>query len=572
MKKYLLTWYGITDLRAAMDLEKSDGPVLGALRAGNYTDVCILAYTNKEKQNPKHSDVQIDLSDEWDAVDSFSNTAEGHALFETWLTKQLDHLEKEVNVKLYPVKLLHLNDTKGIYKAVTNVLNDVSSREDDKEVTLYLSPGTPVMAFTWAFASLVNPSLKIKVIASSDFREPPEPIHLPYGLLDSSGIKHKTVKSLNPTFDAVFHLFGEQRIPSVLGINQFKSKMHIFINSKKYPATIMKKFIGSAQYKELSVNPFDPKNIELEILKTISELPTAKHIGFNLTGGTKLMFAGALAASNKTNGVPFYFETNNNNLIYLTDFTFAQAKPIDNVETFFRVNTNNFSLSNKGFWNDDPGRNSPERTDLTNKLWRNRNKIAKLYTKLRLYNDNPGKIFDIEKGKIHAILHQNGKAEILIGDEKSTFPNWPDFAEYLSGGWLEEYTYLTLDPLLKSGLIKDLRIGMEISIKDNNDNKNIDWKDQLRNIHGELYQEIDIVFTNGKSLYIIECKAGNVRTADVMKLQNIVSHFGGVEGKGLLISAFKPYNNVVRRKINEARNVNLIFGQDFPKILKNMFS
>jgi hypothetical protein len=113
---------------------------------------------------------------------------------------------------------------------------------------------------------------------------------------------------------------------------------------------------------------------------------------------------------------------------------------------------------------------------------------------------------------------------------------------------------------------------MEISIKDNNDNKNIDWKDQLRNIHGELYQEIDIVFTNGKSLYIIECKAGNVRTADVMKLQNIVSHFGGVEGKGLLISAFKPYNNVVRRKRDEARNVNLIFGQDFPKILKNMFS
>ena len=89
MKKYLLTWYGITDLRAAMGLEKSDGPVLGALRAGNYTDVCILAYTNKEKQSPKYSDVHTDLSDEWDAVDSFSNTAEGHTLFEKWLRKQL---------------------------------------------------------------------------------------------------------------------------------------------------------------------------------------------------------------------------------------------------------------------------------------------------------------------------------------------------------------------------------------------------------------------------------------------------------------------------------------------------
>ena len=555
-----------------MGLEKSDGPVLGALRAGNYTDVFILAYTNKEKQSPKYSDVQTDLSDEWDAVDSFSNTAEAHELFEIWLSKQLAHLGKEVNVKLYPVKLLHLNDTKGIYKAVTDILNDVSSREDDKEVTLYLSPGTPVMAFTWAFASLVNPSLKIKVIASSDFREPPEAIHLPYELLNSSGIKHKTVKTPNPNFDAVFHLFGEQKMPSVLGINQFKSKMHIFINSKKYPATIMKKFIGSAQYKELSVNPFDPNNVELEILKTVSELPMAKHIGFNLTGGTKLMYAGALAASNKVNGVPFYFETKNNNLIYLTDFTFAQAKRIDNVETFIRVNTNNFSLSNKGFWKDIPGRNSPERADLTIKLWKNRNKIVKLYTKLKLYNDNPGKIFDIEKGSIHAILHPNGKAEIFLGDEKSTFSKWPDFAKYLSGGWLEEYTYLTLDPLLESGLIKDLRIEMEISIKDNCDKKHIYWKDQLRNIHGELYQELDVVFTDGKSLFIVECKAGSVSTTDVMKLQNIVSHFGGVEGRGLLVSAFRPYSNVVRRKIDEARNVDLLFGRDFPRKLKNMFS
>lgn len=33
MKKYLLTWYGITDLRAGLGLKKSTGPVLGALLA-----------------------------------------------------------------------------------------------------------------------------------------------------------------------------------------------------------------------------------------------------------------------------------------------------------------------------------------------------------------------------------------------------------------------------------------------------------------------------------------------------------------------------------------------------------
>jgi len=49
MKHYLLTWYGITDLRASLGLEPTDGLILGALRNGNFTDVVILAYTNPDK-------------------------------------------------------------------------------------------------------------------------------------------------------------------------------------------------------------------------------------------------------------------------------------------------------------------------------------------------------------------------------------------------------------------------------------------------------------------------------------------------------------------------------------------
>ena len=39
MNSYLLTWYGITDLRAALGLEELGGPVLGALKTNDYTDV-----------------------------------------------------------------------------------------------------------------------------------------------------------------------------------------------------------------------------------------------------------------------------------------------------------------------------------------------------------------------------------------------------------------------------------------------------------------------------------------------------------------------------------------------------
>ena len=49
MKHYLLTWYRITDLRAGLGFERSEGPVFGALRSGEFSDVVILAYSVPEK-------------------------------------------------------------------------------------------------------------------------------------------------------------------------------------------------------------------------------------------------------------------------------------------------------------------------------------------------------------------------------------------------------------------------------------------------------------------------------------------------------------------------------------------
>jgi len=77
MKKYLLTWYGITDLRASLGFEKSDGPVLGALKSGDYTDVIILGYTNSSKQDPSIQEIEKP-TDEWKIIDQYSNTQSGH--------------------------------------------------------------------------------------------------------------------------------------------------------------------------------------------------------------------------------------------------------------------------------------------------------------------------------------------------------------------------------------------------------------------------------------------------------------------------------------------------------------
>ena len=85
-----------------------------------------------------------------------------------------------------------------------------------------------------------------------------------------------------------------------------------------------------------------------------------------------------------------------------------------------------------------------------------------------------------------------------------------------------------------------------------------------------MYQKLDITFTDGRYLYIIECKAGNVKSEHVMKLQNIVRYFGGIEGRAVLASCFCPKNKVVRKKIDESHNIHLVSGSDLFRQLEEM--
>lgn len=588
MKKYLMTWYGITDFRASLGLEHTSGPVLGALLAEDYSDVVILGFTNSDKtkqielnkQDIFHEKV-VDIKDSESVatkqfIDLFSNTENSHNHFITWLKNQLQKAGKSVIVSFQPVALKHLNDTEGIYEAATQSLNSVAMENGEKLVTLFLSPGTPVMAFVWAFAALSHPNLKKRLIASSQIGRPPETIVLPNEWLEWHGRQVKTLKVDSDQYDIIFHLFGEQRIPSLLGVLQFPSRKHVFVNSKQFPADVMRQFIGNAEYGEIAVDPYDPENARTAILDMISKEPSNIRIGFNLTGGTKLMYAGALAACKKVNATPFYFNSRNNKVIFLNDFASVDIKPISSVETFIKLNGNNLFISKPGRWDDIPDIKNPSRVVLTKQLWVQRSTIAGLYKKIVPYNDYPGESFQFSYKNIAVELKEGHKGEIRIrgGDGKEStyrFQNWPSFAKYLSGGWFEEYVYMRLQPLLDSGSIKDLRIGLEVSFKEGSpSNSSLGFSEQLSSLLGDTYQELDITFTDGRRLYVIECKAGNVNSEHIMKLQNIIRYFGGIEGRAVLASCFEPGNKIVKKKIDDSKNIHAVSGNNFFKQLETI--
>ena len=583
MQKVLMTWYGITDLRASLGLEYSNGPILSALLVEEYKEVLILGYTNKDKVEIDESSFEKDLivaqeafkdnnqSEVWSFINQYVNTEIAHRYFVEWLKTSFQKNNISIEIIFRSVELEKLNDTEGIYGVAIQALDVVASFKSKREVTFYLSPGTPVMAFVWAFTALRHPSLKKRLLASPVASKAPEVVMLPDEWLEWHGkeINDDGIHSAN--YDVIFHLFGEQRIPSLLGIRQFESKKHVFINSKIYPAQVMKQFLGDAEFDEFSIDPYDPAKIKETILNYLENFPSTLKIGFNLTGGTKLMYAGALAASKKINATPFYFDGRNDKVIFLEDFKSEKTKKINSVETFLKLHGNDLQVSKQGFWHDIPDIDNPKRKQLTLLLWKYNSKISKLYREITTKFTEFDKPFDLHYKDVHVIYKDDKSVEVTLGEEKFTFNNWPKFGTYISGIWFEEYMYMLLEPYVESGQIHDLRIGLEISFKESIDKKQSFGLGDLRSIVGETYQELDIVFTDGKKLYIIECKAGAVKSEHVMKLQNIVRYFGGSGGKGILAACFPPPSKVTKKKIDDSSNIDLASGRYLKENIEDIF-
>ena len=564
MRKFLLTWYGITDFRASLGLENTEGPIAAALAAEPYSDVMILCYTRPDDSDAcreLRESFATDLSaihdaaqpSDWDTirrfVSKYANTTVAHEHFAHWLRARFQRPDSALQISFKSETLRELNDTEGIYACATRALDWVAQESGEKLVTLYLSPGTPVMAFVWAIAALAHPTLKKRLIASPVIGKPPDTIALPAEWLERHGTAQQARQAVNGEFDMTFHLFGEQRMPGLLGIRQFASSRHVFVNSKEYPATCMQPFLEGT-IDELHVNPWDASAVREHILRYAETLPSTARIAVNVTGGTKLMFAGALAAARAIGAVPYYFDSRNQRVIFVDDFHSEALRPIESVETFLLLHGDGLKLSSAG----EAPALSPDRCLLMETLWNKRNRLAAIYQTVREFRETC-EPFQVSAAGLTWALDENQVATVEGANLNLRFPNWPDFAKYLTGGWFEEYSYLQFKPYEDSGLIMDLRMNVQLAM----DGDGISKSSKLTN----AYNELDLVFTDGFSLYIVECKAGSVTQDQVMKLQNLVRFYGGVEGEGIVASCFKPDATSVK-KMQDAGLV-ACFADSFPQ-------
>lgn len=544
MKHYLLTWYGITDIRAALGLEASAGPVAGALRTGKYTDAIVLEYTNPNKPQDAFSGL---LKEDWEIlyslslqdrltypreraqmmVDAVCNTETGHRIFQNYLKSK----NLSVNIRFEPQILSRLNDARGIDLAARKALQLALSDEAEKDITCFLSPGTPVMAYTWAMVSRTNPNLHIRVIASSDPRIPPEEIDLPKDVISLSVDAKRTI--LPTSFDVIIHLLGtDTNLPQYFSIVQFPAKKHWFITSAgSNKVNALRQLLPKGATMDIKiVDAFVPTHTRKAVEAIVRSLPPTASIGINLTGGTKLMFVGGLNACNEfPNTEPFYFDIKQHNIIFIHTGKSVRFKGVTSIDGFFTAS--GYDIITDGYWEDNPIRE--ERKELTLKLWEKRNLIGNLYKRsdFRAYkppHGEPNPSFNFTTSHINASLKGN-HASLVIDGETLLVPDCTDFGTYIGGGWLEEYAYLKMLPLIDAGHIFDLRIGVEIALAGQNTG------------YGQMpFGEFDCAFTDGNRLFIVECKAGAVNQDHIQKLENNLKNYGGIAARGMLISAFPP--------------------------------
>lgn len=539
MKNILVSWYGITDLRNSLGFVGS-GPFLAAMKDTNYQQIHVLQYVDKNKIASEEELTLAALSllsdmSQNEFINKVCNTHAANSYFLQWLQNKAIEENVHSDIVGHEVYLEKLNDSDGIYQAAVAILDEITT-EPDIAVTLDISPGTAVMAFVWAFAALRYPGVNIRLITSPRSDCPPEEVPIPQGLRNQH--ERAVGRKLDECaeLDVVYHHFGEQRMPSLLGVSEFPAKRHVFITTSSYSSAIMRDFVQDAEVEELRTDAFEADRCMADIGAHLSTIPARSTIAFNLTGGTKIMYACSLQLARKYNALPFYFDIANQRVINLLDFSHRPIKAHFTIPQIIHLNS---STRLKNCLTDGIPRENSKRRSLCKALYKEYRSIRRLYPVLADYSENREPFGQLESRKLTVELTKDYVALAKFSSGGSySIPNWEDYAKFLAGGWFEEYVYhFVLLPLLTEGVINDARLNLELV--------------EAGSPQG-TYQEFDSVFTDGNRLYIIECKSGVVKGEHIEKLASVVRTYGGTSGKGILCYIGEVNSSVVLQKASAA--------------------
>jgi hypothetical protein len=359
-------------------------------------------------------------------------------------------------------------------------------------------------------------------------------------------------KKRKETMNTILHLAGEQPIPVYMGVMQFDCPNHVLaVTERTRPiGALVKQVCEDAERKVdlLDLDAYD-MNSNLQIIAKVMDNQPGKAWGFNLTGGTKPMFAAAYQVAQQKQAAAFYIETTSRSVDWLNQGKRQEPlRPMmDSVALFVRL----------AGYEVMPEKTKPSPLDsaegraLLHEMWQQKDKLQGWYGPIRRRTGNPkpGVRFrdqSVLQGlKVSAELKMpdcNYEGYIKIGKAELTLAPWHDLFGFICGGWLEEYLFSAIQPLLRDECISDLGKNIFVTPSDTNSDR--------------TSQEFDLVFADGYGFTIGEIKAGDIQQEHIQKLENIARRFGGHFGKGIMIAGRADrLEGMVRERIEHSNTV-----------------
>ncbi len=278
---------------------------------------------------------------------------------------------------------------------------------------------------------------------------------------------------------------------------------------------------------ETAMHPYRIDEIRATVLDLLARYD-GRHVALNATGGTKVMVLGAYEVFRELGQTVFYIDTDNHQRITLL--------PTPATEPLPDLATVKLSLSAYGYDIAQSGdcRVLPERQQLGDYLVRH---VERLSGALGVLNACAASAKKDLRGRLDAthltnpavqeLLAQCSTARLLavdgdrlvFADESARF--------FANGGWLEEYVLKVVNRLKGQKLIRDHRCNVIIT-----------KGDQVKN-------EIDLAFTAGNRLHLIECKTAQMvdretregrADAVAYKLETLRDLIGGTFARAMLVS------------------------------------
>ncbi|MGC8726029.1 MAG: Card1-like endonuclease domain-containing protein [Thermoplasmata archaeon] len=315
----------------------------------------------------------------------------------------------------------------------------------------------------------------------------------------------------------LFVILSEQAYPNVLSVKIFKPDVIVYLITEKMKKLKVDENFKKAielnnEYEYVSIDIDDDTNInkiKSEIEKIWNNYKENKWI-INITGGTKILSISVYSFFETKSDYIVYFPNNLDYYIKLTGTNEIEKTSIDTVLSVNElltsygvgVKTTNKNITNgksikkedlclyiaqninddnvKDFLDDMINIKIYYDRDI-NKQFKNKNGVAIDNTTPKLILKNDEMCRKIKDANIGLSCYDQSHLKGKISD---------DWINFFTGGWLEHFVYMVINEIKDDIKIQDLY--MNVVLTSTNNSKN----------------ELDVVFSKGDKLYIIECKSG----------------------------------------------------------------